>query len=46
MPIRKDVQLGRVRLSARKFWGNENIQRGIETMDSKHHYLLYSNFTH
>ncbi|OHT14885.1 Calreticulin family protein [Tritrichomonas foetus] len=44
--VRKGVQLGRVRLSAGDFWGDEKIQRGMETMDSKKNYLLYTNLTH
>lgn len=44
--VRKGVQLGRVRLSSGDFWGNERIQRGMETMDGHKNYLLYSNFSH
>ena len=44
--VRKGVQLGRVRLSSGDFYGDEKIQRGMETMDSKRNYLLYTNLTH
>ena len=44
--VRKGVQLGRVRLNSGDFWGDEKIQRGMETMDSKRNYLLYTNLSH
>jgi calreticulin len=44
--LRKGVQFGRVRISAGNFWGDEKIQRGMETIDSKRNYLFYSNLTH
>ena len=44
--VRKGVQLGRVRLSAGDFFGDERIQRGIETMDKARYYFLTTNFSH
>ncbi|KAH0791737.1 Calreticulin family protein [Histomonas meleagridis] len=44
--VRKGVQLGRVRVTSGSFWGDEKKQRGLETMDSKRNYLLYTNLTH
>ncbi|KAK8870154.1 hypothetical protein M9Y10_008031 [Tritrichomonas musculus] len=44
--VRKGVQLGRVRLSAGDFYGDERKQRGMQTMDAQRNYLLYSNLTH
>ena len=43
--VRKGVQLGKVRVSAGRFFGNEKIQRGLETLEGRRHYLLYSNFS-
>ena len=43
--VRKGVQLGKVRVSAGSFFGNEKIQRGLETLEGRRHYLLYSNFS-
>ena len=44
--VKKGIQLGRVRLNSGSFYGDERIQRGMETMDSKRNYLLYTNLTH
>lgn len=44
--VKKGIQLGRVRVTAGDFWGDEKIQRGMETMDYKRNYLFYSNLTH
>ena len=43
--VRKGIQLGRVRLTAGDFFGDEKIQRGIETMDQRKYYFLTSNFS-
>jgi calreticulin len=43
--VRKGVQLGRVRVSAGAYFGDEKVQRGLETLEARRHYLLYSNFT-
>ena len=43
--IKKGVLLGKFRLSAGNFFADENLQRGLETLDSRRYYLLYSNFS-
>ncbi|OHT10940.1 Calreticulin [Tritrichomonas foetus] len=44
--VKKGIQLGKVRVSAGDYYGDEKIQRGLETMESRRFYLLYSNFSH
>jgi calreticulin len=44
--VRKGIQLGKVRVSAGNYYGDEKIQRGLETLEDRRHYLLYSNFSH
>jgi calreticulin len=44
--IRKGIQVGKVRVSAGSFYGDEKIQRGLETLEARRHYLLYTNFSH
>jgi calreticulin len=44
--VRKGVQVGRVRVSAGDYYSDEKIQRGLETLEARRHYLLFSNFSH
>ena len=44
--VKKGIQLGKVRVSAGDYFGDEKIQRGLETMEARRFYLLYSNFSH
>lgn len=44
--VRKGIQLGKFRLSAGEYYGDEKKQRGLETMDARRFYLLYTNFSH
>jgi calreticulin len=43
--IRKGIQVGSVHVSAGAYFGDERIQRGLETLEARRHYLLYSNFS-
>jgi len=43
--IKKGLLLGRFRLSSGNFFGDEQRQRGLETLDSRRNYLFYSNFS-
>lgn len=44
--VKKGVQLGKFRLSAGNYYGDEELQRGLETLEARRNYLLYSNFSH